>query len=409
MKIHGLLFLLICLCILGLVIISRQNSEWRSFNLGCANKKDCRFSRSLKQYTNLKEVLSQPMPSPRDRIAIISYIPNSMGQVHQFVTMLYGSWKYFSDYRDKLISPIKMDKVMHVDLLTFCHPSICPNLEHICELYTKSVNATTSPKCWFVKQEFEMDVPYGPINSFVMFNRTDVDELMKPYKYLLRTDLDVFLSPAILTLRPNKRIITGQGGYCDPFNMKRLKAIASKLNMVHRGVHCVGSTWYGETKLFTETSKKTLEMTAHMYLNEFHPTAPGLETINFTANREGEWIRWWRPVSLLYGAELALNHLIEDFSLEYKQELDTPSCSTKKIWETPHIHCWHSDCEFQKFKFAINLNKAISGRDNIPGDVVHKIIEGIYFQNVANMNIKQYTTYIAWSSVGKYLRKRFLE
>ena len=55
-------------------------------------------------------------------------------------------------------------------------------------------------------------------------------------------------------------------------------------------------------------------MTAHMYLNEFDPNATGLETIDFKKNRDGEWMRWWRPVSSMCGAELALNDLIKDFS-----------------------------------------------------------------------------------------------
>ncbi|XP_012556803.2 uncharacterized protein LOC105844574 [Hydra vulgaris] len=343
----------------------------------------------------------------KDRIAVVCYVPRGQSQVFYFLALLFGSWKYIQDHKSYIFKdPRNEANLMEVDLLVFCHPSVCPDIKTVCQPYNQvNDNLKISNLCWAIEQPFEIDISYNPINSFVMFNRTDIFSILMPYKYIIRTDFDVFLTPALMLWRPNKRVITGHGGYCAEFNIARLRYIAGKLGLTHRGVHCVGSTWFGERDLFILLSKKTIELTAYMFINEFTPKSSGLETVNFTQNREGEWPKWWRPVSLLYGAELALNHLIPDFSSEYINELDTPSCSKKLIWESPHIHCWHSDCEFQKFTFMAHLNKIIFKKDMIPSKVVHKILESASEKDIGNMTISDYSTYIAWHSVATHFKK----
>ena len=342
------------------------------------------------------------------RIGVICYVPRGTGQAFTFLTMLFGSWKYMTSNRNKLID---LDKYYHnIDLLAFCHPKICPFISHVCDIYNEMEESkrNVDSKCWAIEQKFEMNVTYTPINSFVMFNRTDIYKILKPYKYVMRTDFDVFLSPRLFTWKPTFDFMVGKGGYCDPFNMERLKSISKKLGLVHRGVHCVGSTWYGDTELFIQISKKTLELTAYMYVNEFHPNLPGLESIPFDKNPEGEWIRWWRPVSSMYGGELATNHHIKNFNESYKGEMDTTSCTRTSIWNTPHIHCWHNDCEFQKFRFMKYLNALVDKKTELPGEVMNHIVKSIYHRDVSNMTIPEYSSYIAWNAVGKYLKRFFI-
>jgi len=291
------------------------------------------------------------------RIAAMCYIPLGDSNARQFIAMLYGSWKYVKDNHERFKTD-KTNKVFHyIDLLAFCHPSVCSIIHTVCKMFRKQdFGKSAEMNCWAIEQTFESPVPYGPINSFVMFNRTDIHEILSPYEKVLRSDFDVFITPALLTWQPEKKIVFGQGGYCDPFNMKRLKSISTKLGMRHQGIHCIGSSWYGETELFIQLSKKSYEMTGYMWVNEFDPNATGLETIDFKKNREGEWVRWWRPVSSMYGAELAINDLIDGLSNDHKGKLDTPACSKENYLKTPHIHCWHDDCEFQKFKFFNQLH-----------------------------------------------------
>eukprot|EP00111_Clytia_hemisphaerica_P017659 TCONS_00052246-protein len=361
---------------------------------------------------NKQNTPSLQKKSIRDRLGMIAYIPHSLQHAHQFLVLLHGSWKYIVDHQKELFpNNNNLDSLNDLDLLAFCHPSICKELAHVCTVISnlQEITATTVQRCWAVIQPFEIDIPYGPLNSFIMFNRTDIGELKTRYKYILRTDNDVFVTPAMFKLKP-KVFLHGHGGYSDPFNMARLKQVAARLHMTHRGRHAIGSTWCGETAQFLKLAKRTLEVTRYVWLNEFDPNAKGLETIPFDKNREGEWIRWWRPVSLLYGGEITLNHMITDISEKNQGKFDSSSCDTVSVWTTPHIHCWHNDCEFQKFKFSKYLNIAIYGRasETLPGTIVHRIVENIYSQDVSKMNLQQYSQYIAWNSVSKYLRKRFV-
>ena len=69
------------------------------------------------------------------RIGVIRYIPKGTGQTFTFLTMLFGSWKYMTSNRNKLINP---DKYYHnIDLLAFCHPEICPFISHVCDIYNE--------------------------------------------------------------------------------------------------------------------------------------------------------------------------------------------------------------------------------------------------------------------------------
>lgn len=361
--------------------------------------------------------VSQPRiaSKSRDRLGIVAYLPGDVTQAYQFLVMLYGAWKFIVDNQSGFFPDRrKFNEINDVDLLVFCHPDICivitpmcTRIAHIREITT--VNSVS--QCYAIEQRAEADIPYSPLNSFIMFNRTDIRELMPRYKYLLRTDNDVFITPAIFELKP-RHFQYGHGGYSEEFNMALLKVVAKQQNLTHRGQHSIGSTWCGSTSFFIEAGKLTLETTRYIFLNEFDPKQKHLQTIDFKKNKEGEWPRWWRPVSLLYGGELALNHLITNFTSKNKAEFDSSSCDVNKtVWKTPHIHCWHDNCEFQKMHFVEYLNNAINGDEPLPGKIVHRLISNTYPRElfvVSAMNLKEYSTYIAWSSISKYLKSLFV-
>ena len=205
-------------------------------------------------------------------------------------------------------------------------------------------------------------------------------------------------------LKP-QRFLFGQGGYSDPFNMERLKMIAKKIGLTHRGVHHVGSTMCGETNKFIEISLKAYNATKYMFLNEFDPKLPGLETIDFKKNIEGEWIRWWRPVSSMYGGELAVNDALPDISLNNKGKFDASSCSTESIWKTNHIHCWHNPCHFSKFEFDNFMHHLLNKGDKLSNQLTRELIRSTVHKDVRSMSIQEYSSYIAYNAVTKYLKK----
>ena len=348
-----------------------------------------------------------PEPVKRDHLGVAMYIPNSEIHARQFLGFLFASWRYMVDHEDKLFENMRKENMNRLDLLVFCHPNICKHFMEFCTLISnlKDIHATKEQRCWAVVQPFETEIKYTPLNSYIMFKRDDVAELPKKYKYILRTDADVFLSPPLFVLKPH-RFLFGQGGYSDPFNMERLKMIAKKIGLTHRGVHHVGSTMCGETNKFIEISLKAYNATKYMFLNEFDPKLPGLETIDFKKNIEGEWIRWWRPVSSMYGGELAVNDALPDISLNNKGQFDASSCSTESIWKTNHIHCWHNPCHFSKFEFD-NFMHLLLGTNtkDMNNKLTKELVRSSVHKDVRSMTMQEYSSYIAYNAVTKYLKK----
>eukprot|EP00111_Clytia_hemisphaerica_P020908 TCONS_00061666-protein len=359
--------------------------------------------------TTTKTPTTNDPTTSRDYLGVILYIPNSESHARQFLAFAYASWRHITDKEEKLLDKNIPSKSRNsIDLLAFCHPNICPHLEQFCTKITdiSKVHNAVKQKCWAVQQPFETDIWYGPLNSFIMFKRRDVTQLPKKYKYLLRTDNDVFLSPALFLLKPTK-FLFGHGGYSDPFNMKRLKEVSKRLGMIHRGRHGIGSTWCAETKQFIAIANKTYDTTRYVWLNEFNPKAQGLETINFTKNSEGEWIRWWRPVSLLYGGEIAINHMLPQISDQNQGRFDDSSCSTESIWKAYHIHCWHSPCHFSKFEFDNFMHNLLHGTKDLSNKLSKELVRNSYEKDTRNMTMQQFSSYIAYNAIGKYLGRYF--
>lgn len=64
------------------------------------------------------------------------------------------------------------------------------------------------------------------------------------YDYILRTDLDVFLTPYFGRFVPlNNTLIVGGGGYSTAFNTRRLRRIAANMNWQYANLTNIGSTW----------------------------------------------------------------------------------------------------------------------------------------------------------------------
>ncbi len=74
---------------------------------------------------------------------------------------------------------------------------------------------------------------------------------------------------------------------------------------------CFGPSWIGESRLLYKVSVLTTNLTQYVYDNEFNVTKrPEIAKYVNENNTNGAWPQWWRPTSLLYGQELAINHLL---------------------------------------------------------------------------------------------------
>ena len=65
------------------------------------------------------------------------------------------------------------------------------------------------------------------------------------FDFLIRSDMDVFLTPLFSLWLPRycNDFYVGRGAYSTTFNVKRLKRIAENLGLEHAGIQNLGSTW----------------------------------------------------------------------------------------------------------------------------------------------------------------------
>lgn len=226
--------------------------------------------------------------------------------------------------------------------------------------------------CIKVESEPASDPPeflnYRVINSVTCL-ADEKANFLDDYDYILRTDCDTFLTPAWNSFYP-ERYTAGRGGYVNDNTVRsNLKRVAAKLNLRHQGHHNLGSTHYGQSALVRDVCKLATDVTAYLLTEEFK-------------DDRGKWPSWFGGVSLLYGCEIAVNHLVDDISTE--KVFDFGSSSSEAIGNHPHLHCWHSPHMFSKNRFAA-------------GHYDHLSTEGL------DLNIiKDYCLYIALKSKELY-------
>jgi hypothetical protein len=115
------------------------------------------------------------------------------------------------------------------------------------------------------------------------------------YDFLIRSDMDVFLTPffGLWTPKYCNDFIVGGGAYSENFNRKRLKKVAETLNLGYIGADNLGSTWYSTVEQFRLVSYLTLNMMMYISSEEFTKS-----------EKEGKisfWPYWSHGVVLLYG------------------------------------------------------------------------------------------------------------
>ncbi|MED1205442.1 hypothetical protein [Heyndrickxia acidicola] len=242
--------------------------------------------------------------------AIVVYLDYTRGLLQQFAC-LYTSFKYVdcSDNTDLVVFGPKAS----LDLV----PNDCIKVElNPLEGIWKSYRFINSLHC---------------ISS-------DKSEFLAEYDYLLRTDVDTFLTPAWNPYLPNFYTV-GIGAYCNTENvLKNIKRVSEKFGLRHQGLHNIGSTHYGGAIKVMEVCKLSEQIAYYLLTEEF-------------AQDGGDWPDWFCGVTSMYSTEIAVNHLVDRLNIE-PDILDFPSTSTNSFYHHPHIHCWHTDNLFSKFQYG---------------------------------------------------------
>lgn len=192
---------------------------------------------------------------------------------------------------------------------------------------------------------------YGYLDSILM--AFDGYKYLKgPYDFLVRSDMDIFLTPLFGKWLPKacNDFVVGGGGFSGEFNMKRLSRIAKDLDLGFGGEWNLGSTWYSTPHQFRLVSYLTLVSMLYISNEEFSQTERDgkLGTIH--------WPDWHYGVLLLYGQSVALNHLIHSNQIQIRklaQHFDYPSGDETSVFLRVHIHVFHGDNIFSKFVFKM--------------------------------------------------------
>ncbi|CAF0768936.1 unnamed protein product [Didymodactylos carnosus] len=175
------------------------------------------------------------------------------------------------------------------------------------------------------------------------------------YDYVLRTDIDIFITRNFSKYVPDPCILlTGGGGYGTDYNRRKLRRIAKDMELMHLNISGMGSTWYGPPYSAYLIANLTLDSMLYLAINEF--SGP---------ERDGKvgtilWPEWHYGVLLLYGQHLAINHLVAQRNLSVRiahEMLDQSTTNNDTNYMKQNLrlvlHCWHTDVPFSKFAFKM--------------------------------------------------------
>ncbi|EQC37878.1 hypothetical protein SDRG_04899 [Saprolegnia diclina VS20] len=271
--------------------------------------------------------------------AAITYLPPKTPKFVRELRWFRRSWQAMAEYEPK---GWRTDIVIYTKAMT---------------AVLRSLNCSTAPrlnrhepnKCIVITNYTPLrtkafNYGYGDSLNVVAMDNT----VMDAYDYLLRTDLDTFVTPAFATWKP-KELIVGQGAYAfdGTTTSARLESIIQKLNYTKSTVHNVGSTWYGPAAVVRRCAKLTVKTMLYLHESEF------------TAEEKSEaygikgWPNWHWGVLTLYAGHIAINHCANDVGVIKREDmLDFPTTSSESPHQHAHLHTWQNSERFSKFSFA---------------------------------------------------------
>ena len=105
------------------------------------------------------------------------YLPAGINFVNQFITMLYGSWKYVNEHRSTVFTSEEIENKMNtVDLIVFANEKALKMLPPDCRMFFETTSKEdiyldNNPACLKVEQQWETGSEYKNLNSYIMFLR----------------------------------------------------------------------------------------------------------------------------------------------------------------------------------------------------------------------------------------------
>lgn len=286
--------------------------------------------------------------------AIIVYVDNKPKFIEEF-SWIWKSW-------------LMWDINEEWDLIAICHP----DAEEELNSKFKHDDLIIKPQVPLSEtNEFWKD--YKFVNSFAYFEDESNIELIKNYKFVLKTDCDTFLTKHFKGFKPwRDKVYLGLGQfyssrYTSDLRMavfNKLQLFADKFKLNKNLITNVGASMICQSIELVAVCKLQLKMTEAVL------------KLGFPDGKKGHWPGWFRGVASMYAGELAVNHLVSASRVQ-QGSLDV-WCAENEISSVDlHIHAWQqNDVDlFNKMKYHNGELPKIK-RNNIPdkaGDYCHMI------------------------------------
>ena len=305
------------------------------------------------------------------RVMIITHLPPGFdlygaksSYAFVFSTMLYASWRYVQTHYGWLRNPkegVKADMFVYYDEYFDSKklPIDCK------ELTSPEDIRINEPSQCYRRQIAYTDHSYYYINGFSFLQDSELDQIVQKYHFVLRTDPDCFLTPNFFTWRVENsvEIVFSFWTYGTAISKIMLHTMAGELGWKRQKVKTIGSTWLVRSDHFINLCEKTVYATLFVYKNGWNPDKYPIIGQFVANNPKGNWPEWWQPVSLLYGADLAVHDHFDKITTEtnLRKILDVDSHHhtsengppNPKVKDVKHIHALHGqpDAHFDKFLF----------------------------------------------------------
>ncbi|CAF0823464.1 unnamed protein product [Adineta ricciae] len=376
LKKRGFSVLILSLFAIITTALLRQRNIWNFVDASIVYSVTKRVNLLLLNHADVR--IHQPISSTITRGVLIFYPHNNEIIFRPELLWLYHSWVEMMNYEP---TPWRTDLIIYTEVYTVTLKELG------CVLNRVRTDKNETPQCRvFLYQRISSrrvqdlykkvnSPPYQQINvrrSILLSHNlatywyidsiNSIDECYPTYSmydYILRTDSDTFLTKNFGNFTPyNDTMLIGQGGYSTTFTENRLRRIAQNMNWLYANVSNLGSTWYGPPHIAQKIANRSMDAILYLAINEFTP-----------AERQGKvgvalWPDWHYGVLLLYGCDLAINHLVasESISIRLAQSLLDQSTTNRDRNDIAknnrlHLHCWHTNDIFSKFQFkAGNYN-----------------------------------------------------
>lgn len=276
---------------------------------------------------------------------IAVYYPGGDGFTQQMLG-LWASWKY------------TVAKAVPIDLVVFAPKTALHKVPKKMKCVPASHSDSMLPKCILV----EYNPPphsYSFVPS-VSFLLAPESLFLQRYFWILRTDLDTFVTPLLASVVVKTFTVGTHPGYAlSQEHQEKIQWSSRALGMIHRGMSGIGSSWLGPPQQMREVARLTVLSMQYLLSSVFDGHH------KWHGHVDGVWPHFYRGVVLLYASEMAINHAVPDVHFSRKMDVQTTE-ERDVLRDVFHLHSFHTDKMFSKFQMArgaydgfVNMNNDI--------------------------------------------------